>query len=135
VHDLERETLVETVEPRARQGSQLLLAAGCLDRSLDHLFGDPVRLHDHHRPTPLVPLTSDKRHRVVGPPQTFQRRNYVVTVEFLLAGEFERVGHRVQRLDGFRVTPRSAGISHPINHQKAELRDRHENEVPGGRPE
>nr|WP_232145088.1 hypothetical protein [Luteimonas sp. Y-2-2-4F] len=69
------------------------------DRSGEHRAVDPAVDHAHQRPAPsrLVARRGERVH-VVGPPQAFQRRDDVVAAE-ILAGELQRVGQRVERLD------------------------------------
>src|SRR5690606_5767106 len=100
-------------------------------RGLQHVAGDPLRLHDHHGEMPLglVPRGGEAVH-VVRPPQALQRHDDVVQAQLLLAGELQLVGQREQRLDRFPEGRAGVRIAVSVDHQVLQRRNVDDAELP-----
>src|SRR5690606_35744044 len=67
-----------------------------------------------HPPVPLVLGAVDERLPPVGPPQPFQRPDHEVPSQLPLAGELDRVGDGVQRLDDTGVVLAGVRVAVPV---------------------
>ena len=123
VEDLQRPALDEREGSEGRDGQTGLLASSPLKAVRDVLGGDGVGQRDHHGPVPGVLVPSGEDGVVGTRPQPFERADDEVVTGTRSESRADRVGARVQGLNGRRVGGRRVGVAVPVDGQIEHLRD------------
>jgi hypothetical protein len=115
VQELGTGPLVQRLAADVGDRGQFLRQLGGPSGLVDEIVGDPVGLADQHAPLPGVLRAGGEHLRAVRPPQPFERSDDEVSAEGALAGELDREGDGVERLDGAGVVRTGVGVAATVD--------------------